>query len=75
MAKEFGGIQSLFDNAICPVPGGTGDGAMNVGGVDIRDGQKQTAGSADLPNATMGVSLRDDSGPGMFPKGIKGGGE
>lgn len=72
--NNYGGIQSPFDNAICPVPGGEGNGAKDVGGVSLQDGQKQTSSSVgDLPNATMGVSLADDSAPGMKrPSGMAG---
>lgn len=59
--KEFGGIQSPFDNAICPVPGGEGVGAKDVGGVSIPDGVKGTSG--EMPEVN-GVSLKDDSAPG-----------
>lgn len=60
--KEFGGIQSTFDNAICPVPDGQGDGAKDVGGVSIPDGQKGTSGK--MPEVS-GVSLKDDASPGL----------
>jgi len=60
--KEMGGIQTLFDNAICPVPGGDGDGAKDVGGVSIPDGQKGVTGQ--MPEVS-GVSLDGDSSPGL----------
>lgn len=68
--KEFGGIQTPFDNAICPVPSGDGDGAKDVGGVSIPDGQKGTRG--EMPEVN-GVSVRDDSAPGTSrPSGMAG---
>lgn len=58
--KEFGGIQSTFENAICPVPSGSGDGAKDVGGVSIPDGQKGVSGQ--MPEVS-GVSIKDDASP------------
>lgn len=62
--KNVNGIQTLFDNAICPVPSpGGGAGVKDVGGVSIPDGQKGTSG--EMPEVS-GVSLKDDdaaSGP------------
>lgn len=40
--KEFGGIQSPFDNAIVPVPGGKGDMASSDPGVPVRDAPAAT---------------------------------
>lgn len=57
--KNFGGIQSPFDDAICPVPGaGSGASVTDVGGVDVKDGMKGTQG--EMPEVS-GVTLRDDS--------------
>lgn len=69
--KEFGGIQSPFDNAICPVPSaGGGVGTKDVGGVAVPDGQKGTTG--EMPEVS-GVSLPDDKGPGTSrPSGMPG---
>ena len=68
--KDVGGIQTVFDNAICPVPSGSGDGAKDVGGVSIPDGQKGTSG--EMPEVS-GVSLKDDSSPGLSrPSGMAG---
>lgn len=62
MSKEFGGIQSPFDNAICPVPSaGGGDGVKDVGGVSIPDGMKGTTG--EMPEVS-GVNLPDAKAPG-----------
>lgn len=41
--KEFGGIQSPFDNAIVPVPGGKGDMASSDAGVSIQDAPARTS--------------------------------
>lgn len=60
--KDVGGIQTLFENSICPVPSGNGEGAKDVGGVRVPDGQKGVSGSMPQVN---GVSLRDDSSPGL----------
>jgi hypothetical protein len=59
--KDVNGIQTLFDSAICPVPSGSGDGAKDVGGVSIPDGQKGTGG--EMPEVS-GVSLPDDRSTG-----------
>ena len=68
--KEMGGIQTLFDNAICPVPTpGGGDGVKDVGGVSIPEGQKGTQGQ--MPEVS-GVSLKDDSAPGTKRPDIPG---
>lgn len=40
--KEFGGIQSPFDNAVVPVPGGSGDMASTDPGVPVRDAPAAT---------------------------------
>lgn len=60
--KEIGGIQTLFEDAICPYPSGSGDGAKDIGGVSIPDGQKGTSG--EMPEVS-GVSLKDDASPGL----------
>lgn len=68
--KSFGGIQSPFEDAICPVPSGSGDGAKDVGGVSIPDGIKGTSGS--MPEVS-GVSVKDDASPGTGrPPGMAG---
>lgn len=68
--KDMGGIQTPFDNAICPVPSGAGDGAKDVGGVSIPDGVKGTSGQ--MPEVS-GVSLKDDAAPGTSrPSGMAG---
>ncbi len=59
--KNVNGIQTVFDNSICPVPGGQGDGAKDVGGVSIPDGQKGVTGQ--MPEV-MGVSMAGDASPG-----------
>lgn len=46
MAKRYGGVQTNFDGAVCPLPGGHGDsthgGTRN--GYDVTGGEKGTAG-------------------------------
>lgn len=59
--KNVNGIQTVFDNAICPVPSGQGDGAKDVGGVSIPGGQKGVTGQ--MPEVS-GVSIAGDSAPG-----------
>lgn len=41
--KDFGGIQSPFDNAIVPVPGGKGDMASADLGVPVKDAPAATS--------------------------------
>lgn len=73
--KEYGGIQSPFGDAICPVPGGSGDGVVGSGGISLPDGQKQGSGGKTGMDVTT-VSLPNDDSPGTKdPKGIMGGGE
>lgn len=68
--KDFGGIQSPFMDAICPVSGaGSGDGVKDVGGVNIPDGMKGTTG--EMPEVS-GVSLPDDKSPGTSRPDIPG---
>lgn len=51
--KDFGGIQSLFDNAIVPVPGGKGDMASSAPGVPISDAPSATETKAGPMTLTM----------------------
>lgn len=67
--KDFGGIQSPFENAIVPVPGVGGTGTKDVGGVSIPDGMKGTTG--DMPEVS-GVTLGSDSAPGTKRPDIQG---
>lgn len=68
--KDVNGIQTPFDNAIVPVPGGKGVGATDIGGVNIPDGQKGVSG--DMPEVS-GVTLPDTDNPGTGrPSGISG---
>lgn len=68
--KDVNGIQTLFENAICPCPTGSGDGVKDVGGVSVPDGQKGVSG--EMPEVS-GVSLRDDQSPGTSrPSGMAG---
>ena len=69
--KEFGGIQSVFENAICPVPSaGGGVGATDVGGVAVPEGMKGTTGQ--MPEVS-GVTVKDDTAPGPTrPSGMAG---
>jgi hypothetical protein len=57
--KDFNGIQSPFDQAIVPIPGtGPGAGARDTGGVDVRDGMKETSGQITSTNT---VHVRDET--------------
>ncbi|HET9258273.1 MAG TPA: hypothetical protein VFO16_24170 [Pseudonocardiaceae bacterium] len=68
--KNVNGIQTVFDNAICPVPTpGGGVGVKDVGGVTIPDGQKGTTG--EMPEVS-GFSLPDDNAPGRSRPDIPG---
>jgi hypothetical protein len=71
--KDFGGIKSPFDNAIAPVHGGTDStNADDRGGVDLRDGTKQTGGGETGAHVTT-VSTKDsDTNPMTAGKGIYG---
>jgi hypothetical protein len=62
MTKDFGGIQSLFEDAIVPVHGGTDATDVDTrGGLPVRDGVKQTSAgdtgqhvtTVDLPGSSM----------------------
>lgn len=52
--KDFGGIQSPFEDAIVPVPGGKGDMASSDPGVPVRDAP--SAGSSVAGPMTLTVS-------------------
>lgn len=69
--KDVNGIQTTFDNAICPVPTpGGGQGATDVGGVSLRDGQKGS--TTEMPQVS-GVKLSGDASPGTSrPSGMAG---
>ena len=70
MAKEYGGIQSLYKDCIVPAPGPRETpNATIVDGVEIRDGQKGTPG---IMAEVGGMSLPDDTGVGTGLTGIKG---
>lgn len=72
--KDFGGIQSVFDNAVCPVPGGDGVATKTTGGVDLRYGQKGTSGG-ELPASSNVTTVRveGESAPGLKrPSGMAG---
>lgn len=68
--KEMGGIQTLFDNAICPVPSpGGGAGVTDTGGVSIPDGQKGVTGQ--MPEVS-GMKIEGDDSPGTKRPNIQG---
>jgi len=60
------GIQTPYDNAVCPTPSGSMDGGGTSGGFDLVDGQKETANSqSGLPMQPTTVALQGgDPGPG-----------
>lgn len=69
--KEYGGIQSPFDDAIVPVPGGKGDNASSDPGVPVRDAPAAT--SSVVGPLTQTVKVRDDTtDPQTAGKSIKG---
>lgn len=58
------GIQTVFNQHVCPVPGMSGDGATDVNGVDIKDGMAGT--SRTMPEVN-GVNVKGDSGGMKIP--------
>lgn len=73
MPKDFGGIQSLFTDAIAPVHGGTdATNADDRGGVSLRDGVKQTSGGETGTHVTTTSVRDDDTNPMTAAKGIRG---
>ncbi len=73
MPKDFGGISSLFTDAIAPVHGGTdATNADDRGGMSLRDGTKQTSGGETGAWPTTTSVRDDDTNPMTAAKGIKG---
>lgn len=67
---KYGGIDTLFKDAVMPSPGMSGDNVAQTNGADIRDGQSGT--SRTMPEVTT-VSVKDASAPGiMGGRDIKG---
>jgi hypothetical protein len=63
------GITTPFTDAIVPVPDTSGNNTK-TGGVDVRDGMKQTGGEVTIVH---GVNVRDDTTDAMTAaKAIKG---
>ena len=62
--KDYGGIQSPFDDAIVPGPGGKGDLASSDPGVPIRDAPSAT--SSEVGPMTLTTTL---SGSNANPEG------
>lgn len=70
--KDFGGISSLFDNAIVPVPGANEQaGGGTKGGVDIPEGMKQSAPGETGTHVTT-QTLPGESGASTGPARPKG---
>lgn len=59
--KNVNGIQTLFEDAICPTPGGKGDRASSDPGVPVRDAPAAT-GSVVGP-MTQTVSVEGENSP------------
>jgi hypothetical protein len=73
MSKDFGGIQSLFEDAIAPVHSASdATNGADRGGIDLRDGSKQTGGGETGQHVNT-MTLRDsDTNPMTAAKGIPG---
>ena len=70
--KNFNGIQTPFDNAIVPIPGGSGVGTTDIGGVSVTGNSMPTAPQGQMPEVS-GVTLPDAGSPGLQrPKGMAG---
>ncbi len=71
--KDYGGIQSLFEDAIAPVHSGSDSSyADDRGGMTLRDGTKQTGGGETGTHVTT-ISTKDsDTNPMSASKGIRG---
>lgn len=71
--KDFGGIQSPFENAIVPVPGGKGDMASAEIGVPVRDSPSATSSVAGpMTNTVSGGGLATGGGAQAEGAKIKG---
>ncbi len=71
--KEFGGIKSPFVDAIAPVhSGGDATNADDRGGIDLRDGVKQTSGGETGTHVTTTSVRDDDTNPMKAAAGIRG---
>ena len=71
--KDFGGIQSLFEDAISPVHSGTdATNADDRGGISLRDGVSQTAGGETGQHVTTVTLPQSDTNPLTAAKSIKG---
>ncbi len=67
--NTIGGITTPFTDAIVAVPDTSGTNTK-TGGVDVRDGMKQTGGEVSI---ATGVNVRDDTTDAMTAaKAIKG---
>ncbi len=73
MSKDFGGIQSLFEDAIAPVHAGSdATNADDRGGIDLRDGVKQTGGGQTGQWVDTVKTKDSDTTPMKAGKGIYG---
>ncbi len=63
MPTDFGGIKSLFEDAICPVPSGSPSYSAQMNGENIPDGQMRTS-PGDLPEVTFDKGIDDAPSPG-----------
>jgi hypothetical protein len=71
--KDFGGISSLFEDAIAPVHTGTdATNADDRGGVSLRDGVSQTGGGSTGAHVTTVTLPQSDTNPMTAAKSIKG---
>lgn len=69
--KEFGGIQSPFDDAVVPVPGGQGDRASSDPGVPVKNAPSATKSEVGPMTLTVEVP-QGGTDPQAAGKGIKG---
>jgi hypothetical protein len=73
MSKNFGGIDSLFEDAIAPVHSGTdATSADDRGGISLRDGVSQTSGGETGAHVTTVTLPQSGTNPLTAAKSIKG---
>jgi hypothetical protein len=57
-------MQTPFDKPVMPTPSASGDFQGTRGGMDLPDGQKETAGNGEIPALPTIDSFDGSSGPG-----------